>query len=276
MSIIVSSAYALARATQPNADYPVIGWHNLVTASTVTADHEETLYPATNLATPATNEVWKSGSTADQHMTVLFGTETQVDYVGIARHNLGSGAVTLTVKGLPAGGDPEDDGDWIEVVEPSVPADDVVHLARFDPTDLIGLRLFLEPGSVEPQAAVLYVGKLLVFERGVQPGHTPITYARDRDILSPLSQNGQYLGRVVSGGRRHSSVSISKLSPAWYRSTLDPFFEVAAEQPFFWAWRPERYPNEVGYVWLTNQPMPIPSDLMGYIDVQMQMEGLLL
>jgi hypothetical protein len=275
MAIIVSGAYALSRLTQDDADFPIVGWRNLVSATTVTADEEETLYPATNLATPATNELWKSGSTDDQYVTVLFGTEVEVDYVGLAGHNFGSGLVETTTQGLPAGGNPADDGDWVELVPSALPAGDEALLLRFDPTYLIGVRLLLEPDAVAPQAAVLHVGKLLVFERGVQPGHTPIVYGRDRDVISGLSQSGQFLGRVVSGGRRRSAVSIIKLSAAWYRSTLDPFFEVAASTPFFWAWSPERYPDEVGYVWLTNQPVPMPGDLAGYIDIQMQMEGLL-
>lgn len=275
MAIITSGAYALSSLSEDDADFPIVGWRNLVTATTVAADEEATLYPATNLATPATNEMWKSGSTADQYVTVLFGAEEEVDYAGVARHNLGTGLVVVTVQGLPAGGNPATDADWDELVAASVPSGDEALIFRFDPTYLIGVRLLLEPVSVEPQAAVLYVGKLLVFERGVQPGHTPIVYGRDRDVISGLSQSGQYLGRVTSGGRRRSSLSIIKLSPAWYRSTLDPFFEVATETPFFWAWSPERYPEEVGYVWLTSQPVPNPSDLVGYIDISMQMEGLL-
>lgn len=276
MSIVVSSAYALSAITADDADYPVVGYDNLVTATTVAADQENTLYPATNLATPATNEVWKSGSTADQYVTVLFGETVEVDYAAIARHNLGSGQVAVTVQGLPFGGNPAVDGDWDEMVASALLANDRPAIFRFEPTELIGVRLKLEPGSVEPQAGVLYVGKLLVFERGVQPGHTPIPYARDRNVTSPVSQSGEYLGRVVSGGSMRSSVNIIKLSAAWYRSTLDPFFAVSADGPFFWAWSPDRYPDEVGYVWLINQPVPIPSDMAGYIDIQMQMEGLLL
>lgn len=276
MSIIVSSAYALTLAAQENADYPIVGWNNLATTDTVSADQEDANYPVTNLANPATNLVWKSGSTADQYLTVLFGVEAEVDYIAMARHNLGTGLVAVTVQGLPFGGNPATDGDWDDLVAQNLLADDAPAIWRFAPTELIGVRLKLEPDAAQPQAAVLYCGKLLVFERGVQPGHTPIPYARQRDIVAPRSQAGEFLGRVISGGSLVSAVNITKLTPAWYRSTLDPFFEVAAEQPFFWAWSPERYPDEVGYVWLSNQPMPNPSDLSGNIDVQLQLEGLIL
>lgn len=276
MAILVSSGYELARIGDPRADYPVVGWQNLVTATTVAADHEAAGYPATNLSTPATNdaEQWKSDSTGEQYVTVLFGAEHEVDYVGIARHNFGSGGIVVTVEGLPFGGDPNEPSDWVELVEPAVVAGDVVHMARFEPTWLIGLRLKLQPDAVAPKAAVLHVGKLLEFERGVQPGNPPLVYARERDVQTPISQSGQYLGLVVSGGRRRAAVNIIKLTPEWYRSILDPFLDVVIGQPFFWAWRPMTYPNEVAYAWVTSQPMPAP-DMAGYIDITMQMEGLL-
>lgn len=276
MSIIVPNAYALTLAATTTADYPIVGWENLATVATLQVDEEDPLYPTTNLANPATNQVWKSGSTADQYLTVLFTGSDIVDYIAIARHNFGSGEVQVTVQGLPVGGNAAVDADWDELVPAVFLANDRPTLWRFEPAALIGLRLKLEPGSVEPQAAILYCGRLLVFERGVQAGHTPIPYARQRNVISPRSQSGEYLGRVVLGGGLGSAVSIIKLSPAWYRSTLDPFFEVAAETPFFWAWSPESYPDEVGYVWLSNQPVPTPSDLVGYIDIQMQLEGLIL
>ena len=273
--IITANAYALSLAAAGTGNLPVLGWHNLLEAGTLSADQEDPFYPVSNLATSATNELWKSGSTDVQYITLLFGDETQVDYAGVAGHNWGTGNIPVTVQGLAAGGDPEDPADWIELVASAVPANDWALLFRFDPTYLIGVRLKLEPVSAEPQAAVLYVGKLLVFEKGVQPGHTPLPYGRRREVLTPMSQSGQFLGRVTSGGNLQTAASIIKLTPSWYRSTLEPFAAVCMEAPFFWAWRPTQYPAEVGYAWLTSDIVPVPSEYAGYIDIQLQMEGLL-
>lgn len=276
MSVIRANAFVLSQASAFNADYPVAGYENLATVATLTATQADTDFPASNLCNPATNLLWKSGSTADQYVTVLFVEGNEVDYVGLARHNLGSGAVAVTVQGLPPGGDPDEPTDWDDLVAQQLLDGDGPALFRFDPVNLIGIRLKLEPDTVEPQAAVFYVGKLLVFERGVQPGHTPIPYARQRNVTSPRSQSGEYLGRVVSGGVRTSSVSFSKFTPEWFRSSLDPFLDASVTQPFFWAWSPLRYPKEVGYVWLTNDPRANPADLNEYYDITLQMEGLLL
>ena len=53
-----------------------------MTVDTLTTDEEDPDYPATNLANPSTNNRSESGSTADQYITVLFGEEIEVDYIG--------------------------------------------------------------------------------------------------------------------------------------------------------------------------------------------------
>ena len=273
MGIVIPNAYALALAATEDANHPIIGYDNVVTVDTVTADQADTDYPATNLASPSTAELWKSGSTAAQKVTVLFDAAT-VDYIGLARHNLGSGLCPVTIQGLPPSGNAGTDGDWVELVAQQLLADDSPVIFRFTPGIYKGLRLKLVPASVQPQAAVLYCGALLVFERGVQVGFTPINYGRQPNVVNLRSQGGDFLGRIVLGGTLVTSATIIDLSPDWYRSTLDPFFAASATTPFFWAWSPQDYPAEVGFAWLTSDPMPVVSQLPGYINVALQMEGI--
>lgn len=275
MGIVLSTAFALSQATAENADYPIILWDNLITAANVTTTAADANFPATNLANPATNLLWKQGSTDDGYITSLFGSEINVDAFGLARHNLGSGLCPVTIQGLPAGGDSEDDEDWDELVEQQQLANDTPALFRFTETPLIGIRAKLEPTATAPQAAIASAGKLLVFERGVQPGATPLSRARQRNVSSPRSQSGEFLGSIINGARLSSSVTIQKLTAAWYRSTLDPFLDATAGKPFFWGWRPETYPTEVAYAWMPSDPQPTP-DMAGYVDVTMQLEGLAL
>lgn len=275
MAIVVPASFTASQASVANADYPIVGWHNLATTSTLTTSQASASFPATNLCNPATNSLWKSGSTADQYITVLFGSEQSVDYFAIARHNFGSGACVVTIQGLPTGGDPGTPGDWDDIVASSPPSDDTTLLFRFAVTPLIGIRAKLEPDTIEPQAAVVYTGALMVFERGIQPGTTPLSRARERNITSPRSQSGEFLGSIINGERLMSSVTFSKLSAAWYRSTLDPFLEATAGLPFFWGWRPQTYPAEVAFAWMPGDPKPTP-DMSGNIDVTLQLEGLAL
>lgn len=155
---------------------------------------------------------------------------------------------------------------WTQLVAPVVPTDDSPLIVRFTPTSAYAaVRLRLGAGSAIPQAASFYVGKLLVLPRTIYVGHTPITLGRQTNVVAGISENGQFLGRVIVGSSRKNQLPIKNIRPDWYRSEFDPFVVAAQEDPFFFAWRPDTYPLEVGYSWLTGDPVPsnlLPNGMM--------------
>ena len=44
---------------------------------------------------------------------------------------------------------------------------------------------------------------------------------------------------------------------SWYRDNIDPMLTAQPRRPFFFAWDPQNFPREVGYAWLTNNPVPV-------------------
>ena len=274
--IIVAPSYALSELGIAEAWKPIIGWQNVVTFSNISADGEESLYPATNLANPATNLVWLSDLTVLQYVTCLMGAEPDLDYIGVARHNWGSTAIPVTVEGLPFGGDPDDDGDWTILVPEQVLPDDAPALFRFTGTPLIGIRFKLDADGTAPRAGVIKAGELIVLQKGVPPGHTPISYGRTVQSSSPKSQGGDHLGKVVLTAGLSTSIVQQALDPAWYRETLEPFRLASATDTFFWAWAPQDYPNEVGYCETTNDPRPVVNFNTGEIDITFEIAGIAL
>lgn len=268
--LFLSPSLLLGASPALGLHLPIILWRNLATIGNIAADEEVEDYPATNLVNPVTTSLWKSGATSEQLITIDINSADPVDGVGIARHNFGSGGVTVSIEGLTA----EPEADWEELFPETLIGNDDPVLFRFEKAFLIGLRVRLQPADVEPQAAVLYVGEVLTLEWGVQVGHTPLPYARERDIVVGRSESGEFLGRIQTGGARRSRAEIANLSPAFYREHVDPFF--AQSPPFFFAWAPLAYPGEVGFAWLTNDPVPVPSHLAGYINITLELEGIAL
>lgn len=95
--ILNSSALVLS---DDEENLPVIGADNIVTTSNVSADTADADFPVTNLANPATDLRWQGASTVDQSITVTTGTD-EIDYLAIAKHNLGSAFVGVTVDAYP-------------------------------------------------------------------------------------------------------------------------------------------------------------------------------
>lgn len=260
-------AYSLL-ATPP-ADYepwlPIIGWQNLVTAANIEADDEDPDFPAVRLANPNTNELWLSTILTTQYVTVTLESPEEIDYVAIARHNWGTAGITVSIEGYTTA-----DG-WVEIVEEFIPADDTPLICRFAAASYEAVRIKLQPDATEPLAGVVYVGALLVLEWGVQAGHTPLPYGRERNIVAGRSESGEYLGRIQSGGARKSRAEIRNLSADFYRESVDPFFAFGG--PFFFAWDPQDHPTEVGYAWCVNDPVPVP-ELDGRISISLDMEAI--
>src|SRR4051812_19814076 len=99
MGIVISNNFVL---TQPDSrfpvtlDHPLIGWHNLVTATNIVADTSATNYPASNLANPATHLEWRANDTTEQYLTITTGYVDEIDYLAVARHNFGSEQITVS------------------------------------------------------------------------------------------------------------------------------------------------------------------------------------
>jgi hypothetical protein len=274
--IVIARALTISPIDDEPLTHPIIGWQNIATEVNLSADSAEDDNPVTNLLNPATNLIWRAATASpagEEHLTIdLSNYLEEVDYIAVARHNFGSGGFTCSVEYL----DTEDSPDgWVELVEEVLLADDKPVVFRFTPAVYAGVRLRLQSsGETPPEAAVLYVGKLLVFEQGVQGDYTPLPFGRVATVVSGVAEAGDFLGRIITSSRSESQASFANLTPAWMRERLDPFLEVSAEQPFFFSWSPEAFPTEVGFAWLENNAQPA-FNIDGYGSVQFNMTGIL-
>lgn len=277
MSVVISGSLVLSDSVSGggivNADNPLIGWRNRVTSSNVSATSAETGFPASNVANPSTVLRWQGGASSpaeDDYLTFALNTEELVDYLAVARHNFWSAQIAVSVEVLNEATSPES---WDEIVAPVIPPNDGPLLFRFTPQGIDSIRLRMQPGSAVPRAAVVYCGELLILQRRIYVGHTPVNYGTQINVANHRSISGDFLGRVVLSEKTMTQVSMQNLTPDWYRSQLEPFRVAAQENPFFFAWRPSAYPCEVGFVWVTNDPMPQNELPNGMVSFSFDVEG---
>lgn len=280
---VTSSSLVLSVAEQEfSQDNPSIGWQNLVTVSNISAidpdtdtSVEDPEYPAINMANPSTYEHFAQ-LTAGQDFVIDINLSDSVqisNYIGLAGHNLAGctiqifGAVEI-YQDLPL---------YVALTQEILPADNRPIMFRYTRTSYRALRIAITniPADKVASIAVVYCGDLLVCERKVQASFTPLNYGRKPDVMSGMSDRGQFLGRLIVGSSQQSSCNLSFMSPDWYREFFDPFIENAQTEPFFFAWAPVSYPQEVGYAWFMDD-MPVPQ-IMNSIElwqITMEMEGI--
>lgn len=267
MGVHFAAAFAHTVNADLNANSPIIAYHNVVTTANIAATTANASYPASNLANPATHLQWKGTSTgADEYVTVTLDGVTEVDYVGIARHNLGTKGELVTIQ-------TDTGGVWSDQVS-FTPADDGPIIACFPKAAYAGVRIKIAAGSPVPEIAAVYVGAMLRLQRRIYVGHTPINYGVRNTVVVGRAEAGHYLGRVITGQHTETSVDLKNLTPGWYRAYMQPFVEAARTAPFFFAWRPVAYPLEVGYTWLTSDPMPKNQLPNGMMQVQLDISGI--
>jgi hypothetical protein len=269
MSLVISSAVVLAEAADDlSLNHPVIGWHNVVTSSTIVATEEDPDYPASNLANPATHLEWRSDNDGNQYLTITTNEVDPIDYLAVAGHNFSTEEIPTSVEGFI-------DGVWTEIVEQVMLPDDGPVIYRFDAQSLsqIRLKMVVISDLHLPRAAVVYVGKLLVIERKIYVGHTPMPDGIKSSVVNGRSESGKFLGRIELGEWRETTIPLSLVSPDWFRTYMRPFLREGKNLPFFFAWRPEDYPFETGYGWLVEDPAPAPVGPSNLIAFDMKVSG---
>jgi hypothetical protein len=239
------------------AGVPLIGYQNIVTPANVFSLTADVAHPISNVANPATHLFWRATfATGSEIIEITPTSADPIDYIGIAGHNLGSAGIGVYVEDV--GSSPN-----VPLIDPSnflTVANDSPVIIRFQPGVYSDLRVWLDSGgkAVPPQIAVIYVGKLLVLERGIKVDvvHTPIPFGRRTRVVSGMSETGNFLGRIILSESRASRAEFFGFTPDFYRNYIDDFLAAAQGNPFFWAWAPTDYPLETGFAWLSNDAVP--------------------
>ena len=245
-------------------DHSRIGIDNIVRTGTVTASSETAGFPAIAAANPLTYNYWKPAS-LPAWWKVDAGTPKPVGYVGIASHDLGGVSGTVVVEYS------DDDSTWIEVDSHS-PVDDSPIMFLFEPITARYWRIVVS--GTAPFVGVVYMGMPLEMERPCFAGISPINFSRMTTIRPNVSESGQWLGRSIIREGSRMSVQYRNLNYDWYKDNFDPFVEQARKYPFFFAWRPEGYPETIGYVWTQSDITPTTSGIRNLLDVGFDMMGL--
>lgn len=261
MSIFISSA--LVVSSQGGVlDAPVMCFNNLVTSNNTTATSGLIDKPIANVANPATAWVWEAANASTQTITIMTDG-SEVDYVGIARHNLNQIGLTVRIK-----------YNGVTVAPAQAVSDTQALLFLQNIAAPTTITITITGATVAPRIGVIYVGKSLQLQRGIGVGHTPITYGRNRKSINGVSENGQYLGEIVVRQTNSNQVNLQNLTPDWYRSQLDPYFAASPRVPCFFAWKPSKYASEVGYVWVEGDPQPVNQRSNGMMSVSWNFKGL--
>lgn len=254
-----------------NASQPLtharIGYQNFATSTNITPSSQLANFPAAAVANPATYDKWQPVS-LPATLTIDAGNAVDVDYVGIAAHTIGSKSCIASISYS------FDNSSYTTIGETS-PGDDSSIMMLFTKTRARYWRLTIS-GSAVPVVGVLYIGKTLEMQRPIYGGHSPINLSRITAVRPNVSESGQWLGSSIERVGLKTSFEWRHLEAQWYRDNFDKFVRTYPQaRPFFIAWRPSKFPKEVGYCWATGDIQPQNMGIRDYMSVSMSVEGYL-
>lgn len=265
MAVVITPNMALSQQlrTGGGRNKPIIGWDNAVSTGTLTASSEAEGYPVTNLTNPSTSSEWRASGNGTQSITVTLGAEREINYIGIARHNFGSSGAAVSVTAEPGG---------VDLVPSIMPVSDAPLMVRFDPITVTSVTITISGGSVPARMSVLYAGYLTTVKGGMYQEVVPIPYGYQTDIVTNRAESGDFLGRIMTDQRLQLAYEFAYVEYDWFKANMGPFIKSAMLQPFFFAWLPEMYPEDVAFGWLTADINPISENFEGTVVVRFNME----
>jgi hypothetical protein len=101
-----------------------------------------------------------------------------------------------------------------------------------------------------PKMAVAYAGVALAMSEELEGrGFMPSTLSRQTVLKKSMSRGGNFLGQGVRRNGVTTNPSFKLLESSWYRANFDPFVKNARRYPYFLAWCPQDFPQDVGFLW---------------------------
>lgn len=127
-----------------------------------------------------------------------------------------------------------------------------------------------------PSVGIIWAGTMMVMERGIKVDtpHVQISYGRKTNIVSGMSESGQFLGRVVISEWHETVAEFAWITSTWYENNFKWFLLTAQENPFFWVWSPAEFPAQCAFVWLSEDVIPEIDPVTRRIAVKLPMRGL--
>lgn len=126
-----------------------------------------------------------------------------------------------------------------------------------------------------PKIFVVYVGVALAVREEIEGrGFSPLSLSRKSELVQSMSRGGQFLNQGFRRTGVSGNASFKLLESSWYRSNFDAFVKNARRYPYFFAWCPQDYPRDIGYVWTDKDIVPRHTGTGPWLEVSWPMQGI--
>jgi len=249
MGIVVLGAPATTGAWVQGSSY--LGYDNayLRAGAVVSADAEDTGFPASNAASwLITGGGWRASSVTDAKLNLTLPASESINSFALYKHNLGTlGGITVKLQYS------SDGVTWFDYPgSAQIPADDDCIYFIGDPQSARYWRIDF---ANIPVASTLIVGQAFIglslqMFNPPEPGFTPPQFALNNKYISSRADGGDFLGRSLVRKGAKMSFTNSIVHKDWMRANWADFMAAVEKTPFYYSWDSTNYPAEVAFCYV--------------------------
>jgi hypothetical protein len=266
MSVIFQTGYTLPGGDQPLTHARIAHSLNWRSGGTAVASTTATGYFANAPLNTLTYEKWKpTGATGTWEYN--HGSSVSCNYCCIGGHTLGTSGSTIQIEYWNGSA-------WVAVSPSTAVTDNSAIMAIFIAVSAQRWRVNITAGTSAPEIAVIKFGTALQLERPIFGGHAPILFARQTVMKMNESETGEYLGRSKWRTYLETTYSWQNLTASWVGTNWPSLQRAVETEPFFIAWRPSGYPDQVAFGRAMGVPIPSNSGTRDLMAVELQMRAL--
>lgn len=212
-----------------------------------TASTEAAGFDALNASNVRVDTAWRP-TAVPANWKIIFLTPPNLEYVGIAAHDLGTQNATIDIQTTSDGGST---WDTIAGLGGLTPDDDSPIFCLFDTVNVDGYRVNITAADSEPTIATIGAGRVQEWPRKAVWTGTPITEGDRVSFSNNSSETGVWLGRTKTSDGLEFPFTVNNLSEDFRTGDFKTFKDYAngEDAAFFIAPRPLDYPDEVAYAW---------------------------
>lgn len=226
--------------------YPIIGYDNLLTQGTVTANGSN----GANAYDWMQDDVWTTAA-ATGTIESDMGTSTACDYWAISTHTCATRSCTVKMQYWTGAA-------YADIAGSSraLTGTDVTVFVPFSKTFATKFQMVITTDGTAATVGVVSFGARTELQYGIKPSYAPPRFARRDEIYNNISQGGKFLGRSLVRTGVTGTLNMTDIPEGYMRTDIDPFITASRTQGWFLLWNPADYPDEAAYCWTTGTPMP--------------------
>ncbi len=223
---------------------------NLLAAATITSSGAASSYPATNMIDGRTNRQAGFLTGATRQVVFDLGTATEINAMGIAKHNLGTIGATIDVETS------SDNSTYYSIFSEEITSDNVLYFETATSHTRRYVRVSISGHGGTAFISDLTIGKYISTGTGQPVGFVDPVDAFNDQITSNVTRGNELAGISISAKPKQFKINARNIPASSFDAFAALVYAVVTSGPFYFKWAilaEDGYDGRPAFCWLRDK-----------------------